>query len=112
MQYIDNEFNFFEICLKQYANCTEETIKADEELTKFFNNLVFEYNISKDKVATERNEVEQLADSFMFYRSNNVIFAKNGVFYINVNKVKEINEKYQNAISNEDNIVYKKGTRK
>ena len=112
MQYIDNEFNFFETCLKKYTDCTEDVVKVDEEETKFFNNLVFEYNISKGKVVTERNEVEQLADSFMFYRSNNVIEFSNGAFYININKVKEINEKYQNVISNEDNIVYKKGTRK
>ena len=112
MQYIDNEFNFFETCLKKYADCTEEVIKVDEEETKFFNALIFEYNESKDKIATERTETEQMADSFMFYRSNKVVIAKDGVFYINVNKVKEINEKYQNVISNEDNIVYKKGTRK
>lgn len=109
----DFEYEFYDKFLSEYENLEsdEELIKVDDEKHIVFSNLNNLYSSSKDIFIEERNCEEKLADSFMFYVSAGVIKLIKGRYFIVLDKLNMITQKYNEIDEEEKGISYSKGAK-
>lgn len=109
----DYEYDFYSSYLSEYVDQDgrEVLVPVSKETLDAFMAFKQEYSNSKDVSAEQRNMEAKLADSFMFYVSIGVIVMNGNEYFINVKKLADLTNKF-NDVNKKKGISFTKGSLK